>query len=292
MTRTKLFASILLSLAILVAQISPALAAPAYDDATPAAPITGTVQSITVQTDSTGATTVTVTITDETNATQTVTLSLETATSLGLVTTDETGATVANDAAIGQSVTVDPTSVLPPTEEGTTPQNPVSAVLSAFFGIDYDTLEGYHEDGVGYGVIAQSCWLSYSLAGDSSMCGAIIEAKQSGDFSSIVLPDGTTATNWGQFKKAVEGHKDPLQTLGAIMSGHAKNESADGSETDSPEDATVNAGQGTGMGQGNGPGGNGNGQGNGQGQNPGQGQGNGKDKDKGNGNGNGHGHNK
>src|SRR5688572_10519595 len=202
MFKIKALAGILLGTALLIAQTSLVFAAPLREDptptptTTPAAPITGTVQSIVLETDSAGVTTVVVTLTDSTGATQTVTLSLETATSLGLVTTDASGAPVANESSIGQDVSIDPTTVVPPAEDAA--EHPVAGAIALFFGLDYQTVEGYHEDGTGFGVIAQSCWLSYSLAGDASQCGAIIEAKQSGDYSALTLPDGTTASNWGQ----------------------------------------------------------------------------------------------
>lgn len=287
MARTKLCASLLISLVVLMAQLTPALAAPARVDptptpttaptATPATPIVGTVQSITLQTDSTGAIIVVVTVTDSSGATQTLDLSVASATTLGLVTTDSSGAPVVNTSQIGQSITVDPSLVLPAAPA--VPENPVGAAIAAFFGLDDQTIEGYHESGVGYGVIAQACWLSFALGGDASQCGAIIQAKQSGDYSAFTLPDGTVATNWGQFRKALLDKHNPLQTLGAIMSGRAHNDgTASGQTTGTSTTDTNTSGDTNGNGQGNGNGGNGN---NGQGNGNGHG---------GNGQGNGHGH--
>jgi hypothetical protein len=302
MLRTKFFMGMLLTLIVMAMQASPALAAAAQEDppptatpaATPDAPITGTIQTITLQTDSEGVTTVVVTLTDGTS----VNLSLEAAFNLGLVSTSDPATAAANDAMIGQTVEIAPTDVItPPAEEEA--QHPVGSALALFFGLDYQTVDEYHDDGTGFGVIAQACWLSYSLAGDASECGAIIEAKQSGDYSAFTLPDGTTASNWGQFKKAIEDNHDPLKTLGAIMSGHAQNDEntpddgddasgeegdEDASETDA---STLNDENGNGNGNGNGGG---NGNGNGQGNNGGDD--NGKGKGKGKGNGNGHGKNK
>jgi hypothetical protein len=273
MLRTKIFTGILLTLTVAVIQISPALAAPLREDPTPtptptlAAPVTGTIQSITLQTDSANVTTVAVLLTDG----STVNISLDTAFNLGLVTTNDPTTAVANDSMIGQTVEIPSTDVItPPAEEEA--ENPVGGAIAAFFGIDYQTLEGYHEDGVGYGVIAQSCWLSFALGGDASQCGAIIEAKQSGDYSAFTLPDGTTASNWGQFKKAILDKHDPLKTLGAIMSGHAHNNDSDvtDSDTDTPEtDAVGDDDHGNGNGHGNGHDdgdGNGNGHGKGHGK--------------------------
>jgi hypothetical protein len=58
------------------------------------------------------------------------------------------------------------------------------------------------------------------------VAGLILQAKQSGDFSNILLSDGTVLTmpdgsvpgNWGQFKKALLEKKN---NLGMIVSGHA-----------------------------------------------------------------------
>lgn len=256
----KIIASVMLGAVFMTAQISPALAAAPRQDptpgptATPAAAIIGTIQSITLQTDSAGVTTVTVTLLDATGATQTVNLSLATAVSLGLVTTDASGVSTVNDSMIGQSLSIDSSAVLPPAEEEA--QNPVGILIAAFFGLDYQTIESYHEEGTGYGVIAQSCWLSFALNGDASQCGAIIEAKKNHDYSAFTLPDGTTASNWGQFKKAILDKHDPLQTLGAIMSGHAHNDqSASDSEASSETDSSnPDHGHGKGNGGGNGHG--------------------------------------
>jgi hypothetical protein len=59
--------------------------------------------------------------------------------------------------------------------------------------------------------------MSNQIAGDSSMFAAIVDAKQAKDFSSIVLPDGSTssATNWGQFKQE---WTEKGQNLGCVMS--------------------------------------------------------------------------
>jgi hypothetical protein len=113
-----------------------------------------------------------------------------------------------------------------PTEEPTV--HPVASALAAFFadilGLDYDEIMDYHEDGMGFGVIAQACWMSYALEGDATSLSDILAAKKSGDFSSIMLPDGGTAKNWGQFKKAVLSSDRAEKNLGAIMSCCAKGE--------------------------------------------------------------------
>src|SRR6266542_2552305 len=100
MSSTKLLASVLLVLAVLFAQVGVVAAAPQMQDTTP---ITGTIQSITTETDANGVTTVLVTLTDDQGATQTVRLSVDTALSLGLVTLDPaTNEPVVDETKIGQ----------------------------------------------------------------------------------------------------------------------------------------------------------------------------------------------
>jgi hypothetical protein len=224
MSSTKLFASILLVLAVLFAQVGVAMAAPQTQDATP---ITGTIQSITTETDTNGVTTVLVTLLDDQGATQTVHLSVDTAVTLGLVTLDPTTQEpVVDQTKMGQLVEIDPTTVIP--DESTTeePVNPVAWLLAEFFKEDPSVIQGYHDDGFGFGVIAQSLWISKNVGGDASLAEQILQAKQNGDYSSITLadgtpltlPDGSVPTNWGQFKKALLEHKN---NLGVVVSGQA-----------------------------------------------------------------------
>jgi len=222
MSTTKLLSSLLLVLAVLFAQVGVVAAAPLTQDATP---ITGTIQSITTETDANGVTTVLVTVMDDQGATQTVRLSVDTALTLGLVTLDQTTQQPAVDETqVGQPVEIDPTTVIPdptPTEETV---HPIAWLLAKFFGEDPSVVEGYHEDGFGFGVIAQSLWMSQNVGGDASLAGQILEAKQSGDYSNILLsdgttltfPDGTVPTNWGQLKKAL---LDKKNNLGVVVSG-------------------------------------------------------------------------
>src|SRR3954469_24764200 len=86
MSNTKLLASVLLVLAVLFAQVSTAAAAAPTQTATP---ITGTVQSISTETDANGVvTTAVVTLLLPDQTTQTVRIPAAYATSLGLL--DET----------------------------------------------------------------------------------------------------------------------------------------------------------------------------------------------------------
>ena len=226
MFRTKLLTSILLAMAVLFTQVGMVAAAPAAQDTTP---ITGTIQSITTETDANGVTTVLVTLLDDLGATQTVRLSVETAASLGLVTLDPvTSEPVVDETQVGQLIEIDPTTVIPD-ETPEEPVHPIAALLAAFFGEDASVVNDYHEDGFGFGVIAQAMWMSKNINEDASLAGLILDAKRSGDYSEFILPDGSTPTNWGQFKKAVSEKKN---NLGIIVSGNADPDDSTNSSTD------------------------------------------------------------
>ena len=243
MFKTKLLTGVLLIMAILFAQVGSALASPAAQDTTPVA---GTIQSIVVETDEMGETTVVVTLLDELGETQTFRISLDTAVTLGLVTVDpSTGEVSADETKVGQPVEIDPATVITDEEQAV---HPIAAILGSFFGLDPAVVNGYHEDGFGFGVITQALWMAQTLEGGVT-AGMILEAKENNDFSTIVLPDGSTPANWGQFKKAVLEKKN---NLGQIVSGQAEN-------GDSEEALNQN--------------GNGRGNGNGRDNNPGKGKG-------------------
>ena len=254
MFKTKIISTLLLALAVFFVQAGSAAAAPSRQDGTP---ITGTIVFIDTETDANGVTTVLVSV-DDKGVTQTLRLSVDTALDLGLVTLDPiTNEPVVDDSQVGQIVEIDPTTVIPDVSaEEEEAVHPITALLSAFFGEDGGVIDGFHDDGFGFGIIAQALWMSQNLNGDASLTSQILEAKESGDYSTFTLPDGTVPANWGQFKKAVQ---DKHNNLGSIVSGHAD-----------PEELTVQQELGNGNGQGHG---NGNGNGNGQGNN--------KNKDKG-----------
>lgn len=252
MSKTNILSVALLTLALLAAQAGPVAAAPSAQDTTP---ITGTVQGIALEIDAEGVTTVVVTLADDMGGTQTVRLSVENALALGLVTLDPvTNEPVVDESLVGQTVEIDAASVIPDEEQEET-AHPIAALLAAFFSEDPSAVEAYHDDGFGFGVIAQAMWMSQNLNGDPSLTEMILEAKETGDYSAFVLPDGSTPSNWGQFKKAVLEKKN---NLGVIVSGHADPLTEDGSE----EATNLN---------------------NGKGKSNGNGQGNGKNKDKGKG---------
>ena len=218
-------ASLLIVLAVLFAQVGNVAAAPHAQETTP---LTGTVQSVTTETDAAGVTTVLVTLLDDQGTTQTVRLSLETAVSLSLVTLDPTTQEpVVDETQIGQTVDIDPTSVIP--EETTQDSvHPIAWILAQFFGEDPSVIDSYHEDGFGFGVIAQALWISRNLTGaegapgDASLAQEILVAKETKDFEAFFeahpeyVIDGELPSNWGQFKKALSDKKN---NLGVIVSG-------------------------------------------------------------------------
>ena len=229
MSSTKLLASMLLVLAVLFAQVGVVAAAPQTQDTTP---VTGTIQSITTETDANGVTTVLVTLTDDQGATQTVRLSVDTAVALNLITLDPTTQEpVVDETQVGQSVEIDPTTIIPE-EAPAEPVHFISTLLADFFFngdpgmaslIDsFHTGDNEAEQVFGFGVIAQALWMSRDLTEDGSadadLAGLILQAKQSGDYSQFVLEDGSTPSNWGQFKKAL---LDKKNNLGVIVSGQA-----------------------------------------------------------------------
>jgi len=245
MSRVKVVISILMVLILIALSGASVWAAPNPDEES----ISGVVQDIEIVTevddDGTETTTVLVTllVDDTTGETQTVRLSLETATALGLVEEDAEGNPIVNEDLFGQPVTIDPGDVIE--EDGEGGLHPVVSALAEFFadtlGLDYDSVMDYHEDGMGFGLIAQACWMSLALEGDATLLGDILEAKKSGDFSEITLPDGETAKNWGQFKKAVLSSEKAQKNLGAIMSGRKGGEQEQEQEQETT--ATANQGQ-------------------------------------------------
>jgi hypothetical protein len=224
MLKMKLFASTLLIATVLFAQVGAvAAAAPAQETTA----IAGTIQTITPETDTAGMTTIVVTLLDAQGATQTVRLTVETAVALGLVTLDAvTNAPVVVTGKIGQTVEIDPFTVIvdEPVVDEPVEVHPISAMLASFFGVDASVVDQYHQDGYGFGVIAQAMWMSQNLDGDATTAGLILEAKKTGDYSAFTLSDGSTPTNWGQFKKAVSEKKN---NLGIVVSGKGENETTE-----------------------------------------------------------------
>jgi hypothetical protein len=265
--------TLVLAFAFLFAQVGNAAAAPlAVPLAQDTTPITGTIDTIVVEPDANGDPVVVVTLEDG----QIYHFSVETAITLDLLVLDENGEPVldpetglpqADSSQEGQPIEFLPTDVISEEEEEET-VHPISALLGAFFDVDASVIDGYHEDGFGFGVIAQALWMSENLAADASLTEDILLAKQDKDFEAFFTahPEyeeyfgDTLPTNWGQFKKGLLQKKN---NLGSVVSGQA--EAEDSSQSLNSQ----------GNGQGNG---NGNGQGNGKGNGQGNGKGNGKGK--------------
>src|SRR5574341_759491 len=214
---------IMLTLILISLPVASVYAAPATQTA---AAGTCTIQDISIST-STGALVVTVTCTDGSK----VNFNEADALKLGLIIQNADGSVSVNGAMIGQTIDTgasDPCAASANTGTGDTSQHPVGAALADFFcekmdGATYDDIMGYHEDGFGFGVIAQALWFASELGVDP---GAILEAKKSGDYEGL-LPEGSpTPTNWGQFRKEVLGLsvQDVKHNLGEIMSGKAKSQ--------------------------------------------------------------------
>lgn len=243
----KILTSIFLMTALLAMTVGTAFAQEITEQ------ITGTVQAVEFETDAeSGETTVLVTVLDDMGGSQILRLSLETAASLGLITTDPvTGAPSVAEGAIDSEVSIDPAVVIPDETEGEEEAtHPVGLAVSEFFGslvgVDYDTIMASHEDGFGFGVIVQALWLANQIEGDAATFEALLEAKQSGDYSAITLADGSTPDNWGDVVKSLKKGSN----LGSVMSGKA-----DSGEESGDEEIQATE-------RGNGNGNNGNGKGN------------------------------
>lgn len=233
----KLLFSAALVLTLLAGQAGVAFA----QDATP--PASGTVVSVVIETDAQGVETVLVTYsyldTSGAEQTESVRLSVETATDLGLVTTDAaTNKTVVATEAEGSEVTIDPADILPEPEEtdANADEHPVGSALDEFFsetlGVKYSTIMDYHEDGAGFGVIAQALWMTKQLDGDAATFEALMDAKKSGDYSAITLADGSTPRNWGDVVKSLKQGDN----LGSVKSGRADAEDGDKTNGNAPDD--------------------------------------------------------
>ncbi len=237
MRHKRIFSLFVLIIILTLLPLSSVLAAPSQQEPTPPPPevtdpIVGTVTLIEVQGDpELGNVVVLVTLTDADGVTQTIVeLTLEAATSLGLVITNPDGTVVGNEALIGTVITIDPTLVIPEVTHKVA--NAIADFFATLFATDAATIMAYHEEGMGFGVIAQAGFMAYALEGDGAMMEAILLAKQSGDFSTLVLPDGTVVDNWGALRKAVLTNDKSLKNLGAIMSGRVNDTPKDHGKPD------------------------------------------------------------
>ena len=226
MSKAKFFTSLVLAVSLLVGQVGVVFAAPAFQKS---APITGTVQSITLETDpNTGITTVIVEVTGNDQAARTVRISQATARRIGLVAPDGDGNLVINESALGKPVEIDPAAVIPDQQPD---RHPIGNALATFFSdiVDYDTIMAAHNEGVGFGVIAEALWLTKQLDGDSEVFQALLNARETGDYSAFTI-DGVTPKNWGQLRKAVlDGKKidKPGNTVSNQNNGNDQNKDKD-----------------------------------------------------------------
>jgi hypothetical protein len=265
MKNLKLITTLVLAFAFLFAQVGNVAAAPLAQETTP---ITGTIDTIVVDTDANGDPIVVVTLLDG----QSYSFSVETAASLNLLVLDPVTGEPVLDPATGlpqadltqedQPIEFLPTDVLPDETEEEESVHPISALLAAFFNEDASVIDGYHtDDGFGFGVIAQALWMSKNLTDDASLAGDILDAKQDKDFETFFTnhPEylenfgDSMPTNWGQFKKGLLEKKN---NLGNVVSGHAEDD--ENSSTQSVHEKNKDKGHGNG---------NGNGHGNGHGNN-------------------------
>jgi len=267
-TKKTILIGFVMVLALLIAQVGAASAAPASQATT----INGTVQSITQSTDSSGNTIFIVTILDTSGNTQTVKLTAANAVTLGLVT--ESGGVYTINNVVGTTVSIPTSQVIAnPCSEGES--GIVAGALSMFFcqggsTVLDNTVDALHSQGFGFGEIAQACFMAEAL---QTTCGDILNAKKSHDFSTLGL--STDVKNWGQLKKyALTQEVKSLTNLGAIMSGRASAPTPAPGSTPvptaiAPASPSFGNGHGNGNGNGNGNGhGNGNGNGNGHGHHP------------------------
>jgi len=212
-------------LILLAAQAGAVFAAPSLQE-----PAANTVTGLECGVD---GTTVLVTYDDgDTNTPEIVVeISLETAVTLGFL---PEGTETCDETVVFEGIDqpIDP-ALLVPVEVEEEPQHPVGAVLSVFFSdiADYETIMAAHDDGTGFGVLAQALWLTMKMEGDSETFMAIVQAKKNKDFSAFVLEDGSTPTNWGQFKKAAL-NGDKKGNLGVVMSGKDKDKTNNGNGQD------------------------------------------------------------
>ena len=161
MKKLKFLTILSTALLLLMAQVGTVFAAPALQDTS----ITGTITALECGADIENPT-VLITL-DVEGVPQTVEIDLATAVELGIIAADtECSPEAFSEGAIGTDVVIDPAAVIPPAEEG--PQHPVGLALSMFFSeiSDYDTIMAAHEDGTGFGVLAQALWLSMKMEGD------------------------------------------------------------------------------------------------------------------------------
>ena len=225
MFKTKSLLGLILMLVMVVVPVMSVGAASPAQTTT----IDGTIKSCETATDNfTGETIVVCEINLAEEGTQTVRLSVDDAVEAGLAILNEDG-TVTIIAVEEQEVSIDSSLLMSdPCEIPEGVKSSVSKAMTSYFceslGTSYYDLQTLHENGFGFGEIAQACFMALKLEGTGSLCADILYAKKSGDYSNLTLPDNITVSNWGQLRKAVVGHEKNSSNLGSIVSDKAKDE--------------------------------------------------------------------
>jgi hypothetical protein len=222
MSKTKVLISLVVVTSLLIGQAGIVLAAPALQEA---APIAGTVRSITIETDpNTAITTVVIEVIGKNQGHQTVRVSQRAAERLGLILLNGDGSPVINNSALGKQIKIELTAVI---AEEQPDRHPVADALATFFfedlSVENDTMYGVimeaHNTGVSFAAIAQALWLTQQIPegslpeiGDKlDVFEALLAAKESGDYAGFTFVDenGSTVTpqNWSQLRKAFLEHK-------------------------------------------------------------------------------------
>lgn len=215
-SKMKILISLMLAVSIMIIQTRGIFAVSALQTSTT---LEGAVQSITIETDTTtGMAVVIVTVLDTDAVLLKVRIDEKTAMDLGLVLFDGDGKLIINNSALGRSVEIKPEMVLPDQGEN---QHPVGNVLATFFsniaGLDYDTIMRTHNNGTGFGVIAQALWLTTKLEGNAEVFQALLRARETGDYKEFVLEDDTIPRDWAELRKAILDGKR-VKNLGSVMS--------------------------------------------------------------------------
>ena len=199
--------------------------------------IDGTVKSCDTAIDSsTGNTIVVCEINLNGGGTQTVRLSVEDAVAKGLVSVE--GDVVTIIATDGQEVSIDEDMLLEdPCVMPEDASQPISKIVASYFckdlGTSYEDIQSLHEDGFGFGEIAQACFMALKLDAvdyEGDLCADILLAKQNHDYSKLPLPDGVDVSNWGQLRKAILSHDKGSSSLGSVVSDTAKKDNAKGNK--------------------------------------------------------------
>lgn len=239
MFKIKTVTGIVLVLTVLFAQVGTVFAAPVTQDGS----VSGTIVSVEPSTpDANGDPTYLLTVQDTTTGeTQTVHISYDTAVSLGLFVLDpntnepaldpNTGEPMLDTSKNGTTVELTSDQILADEDSEGGDVHPISALLADFFKVDAGDVDQLHEDGFGFGLIAQALWIARDDEEntDVELAGDILEAKQSKDYDAFFEAHPEYAeefgdnmpTNWGQFKKVL---RDKHENLGNVVSGHADDE--------------------------------------------------------------------